>query len=221
MEKRQQIIIVLAVVILILAAATFIIAKGSNFYNFSEQEAAPTETEPIEKTKIETLNVTYWNPGGGPRQGVNIDGMSMDECIDYQPLDLPDYITGSAIIVSATVTESIEWTNETEEGKAKLESFGSLWAYPHGKECYMTVNEVFKGNFEINQIYLKTDVDRPDFSAGEEYILFLEGPHIRDANYYWIKNPDGYLIKKGSNYDGMVQSISKSDLKKRIETSKL
>ena len=223
MEKKgKQIIIFLASVVLILAAATFIIVKGSNFYvedsipsNETERgekinvgdSMPPNETEPVEKIKIDTLEVTYWNPWGGMmRKSDAPSGLMADMCIEYAQLTLPDYVD-SDIIVSATVTKSIEWTDDTEEGKKKIEELGSPWINPHGKECYLNVNDVLKGNFEMNQIYLKTDVDDPNFSVGEEYILFIKAPETENQNYQ-IQEPLGYLVKKGSNYTERMQNVS-------------
>ena len=207
MDKRQkQIIIVLIALVLILAAAILIISKGSYSCYFPEPGVAPEETEPAEKTKIDTLNVTYWNPWGGPMPGnIHVDS-------DYPAFTLSDYTSESVIIVSVTVTELVKWTDETEEGKRKLETFGSPWIYPHGKECYMTVNDVLKGNFEINQIYLKTDMEKEIFAVGEEYILFIKS---EDGESYQIRVTEGYLTKNSSVYEGMDQniSISKEELK--------
>jgi len=186
--------------------------------------------EPVEPAVvIDTMEVTYWNPSGGPVRGT--EGGNM--IIDYSPSHFYNYIIDSDIVVSATVTESIKWTDETEEGQKKLEELGSPWTYPYGRECYLDVNDVLKGNFEINQIYLKTDTNNPNLAVGEEYILFIRhaepdfpvdeesflftviGPSNyrileTQGHYYLIQPTYGFLIKNGSNYEGMMD-ISKNE----------
>ena len=84
------------------------------------------------------------------------------------------------------------------------------------KECYFDVNEVLKGNFEIDRIYLKTDVGT--FNVGDEYILFI-GSDAEDS--YWVRGPYGYLRKEGANYKGYWVSVSENKLKSSIKLSKL
>ncbi|MDV0445945.1 hypothetical protein MmiAt1_15490 [Methanimicrococcus sp. At1] len=163
--------------------------------------------DPVDPVVMDTLEVTYWNPWGGPTVG---GGMA----IDYVALTLADYISSSAIIVSATVTETAEWNNSTPEGKAKLKELGSPWIYSSNRECYFDVNEILKGNFEIDHIYLKTDMKTPAWNVGDEYVLFIDGSSTGNSDYE-ICVTEGYLIKNGSNYEGMWQnkSIPYDDLK--------
>jgi len=159
--------------------------------------------DPVDSVIIDTLEVTYWNPWGGPTLG----GYTH---LDYPMFTVSDYVSNSDIIVSVRVINSTHWTNETEEGKAKLKTFGSPWTYPHGTEHSFRVDEVLKGNFEIDNIHLKTDMKGQIFENGKEYILFLSGSESGCS----ILATRGYLVKNGPNYEGMYQnSISKNSLK--------
>jgi len=184
--KKTQFVIVFLTILLLIAALFFLMGGGS----FIQDNTS-------EKTKIDTLEVTYWNPAGGLMDGDN--GTQLRMSYDYPPLPLSHYVENSVIIVSATVTKSTEWTDE-----AHFKELGSPWIYPtnpYGRECYLDVNEVLKGNFEINQIYLKTDMKTPSLSVGEEYILFIDNSEINSSGYQ-IRAPTGYLIKNGSRYEG-------------------
>jgi hypothetical protein len=184
--KKTQIVIVFLTILLLIAALAFLIGGDSLFqYNASE------------KTKIDTLEVTYWNPSGGLMEGSN--GTLMRMSYDYPPLPLSHYVKNSVIIVSATVTKSTEHTDE-----ARFQELESPWIYPtnpYGKECYLDVNEILAGDFEIKQIYLKTDIENPSFSVGEEYILFIDNSEYNSSGYQ-IRAPAGYLINNGSRYEG-------------------
>ena len=213
--------------------------EGTNFrttYSIFKDKVEKSNAgiiEPVEPAVfIDTMEVTYWNPSGGMRR----DGSSLIADLAY--VRFYEYIIDSDIVVSATVTESIKWTEETEEGQKKLEELGSPWTYPYGRECYLNVNDVLKGNFEINQIYLKTDVNSPNLAVGEEYILFIRrtepdfpvgeeglltfGPSnyqlLKTQGYYYRIEPTyGFLIKTGSNYEGIEKSsVSINELKNLI-----
>jgi hypothetical protein len=211
--------------------------EGNNFritYSIFKDKVEKSNAGIIESVEpavvIDTMEVTRWNPSGGPIRGTN----GGEVIIDYGSDHFYYYIVDSDIVVSATVTESIRWTDDTEEGQKKLEELGSPWTYPYGRECYLNVNDVLKGNFEINQIYLKTDMNSPNLAVGEEYILFIRraepdfpvdeesflftviGPsnyRILEAqgHYYLIQSRYGFLIKNGSNYEG-IANISRNEL---------
>ena len=216
--------------------------EGTNFrttYSIFKDKVVKSNAgiiEPIEPAVfIDTMEVTYWNPSGGMRR----DGSSLIAELAY--IRFYNYIIDSDIVVSATVTESIKWTDDTEEGQKKLEELGSPWTYPYGRECYLDVNDVLKGNFEINRIYLKTDTNGPNLAVGEEYILFIQrtepaspvdeklilsiGPsnyQILEAQgyYYRIQSTYGFLVKNGSNYEGIGRSsVSKNELENLIYSS--
>ena len=212
--------------------------EGTNFrttYSIFKDKVAKSNAgiiEPVEPAVvIDTMEVTYWNPSGGHVRGA--EGRSV--IAELAHIHFYYYIADSDIVVSATVTESIKWTDETEEGRKKLEELGSPWTYPYGRECYLDVNDVLKGNFEINQIYLKTDVNSPSLAVGEEYILFIQRTEpdfpvdeegrlfIGPSNYQLLETQGyyyqlyGYLIKNGSNYEGFERvSVSKTELENLI-----
>ena len=184
--KKTQIVIVFLIILLLIAALAFLM-RGDSF----------VQNNTSEKNKIDMLEVTYWNPAGGIMDGGN--GTQMRMTYDYPPLSLSHYVENSVIIVSATVTKSTEWTDETH-----FKELGSPWIYPtnpYGRECYLDVNEVLKGDFEIKQIHLKTDINTPSFSVGEEYILFIGNSEFNSSGYQ-IRAPTGYLIKNGLRYEG-------------------
>ena len=184
--KKTRIVVVCLIILLLIITMVFL--RGSD--SFFQDSAS-------EKTKIDTLEITYWNPAGGLMDGGN--GTRIRTSYDYPPLPLSHYVENSVIIVSATVTKSTEWTDETH-----FEELGSPWIYPtdpYGRECYLDVNDVLKGNFEINKIYLKTDMKTPPLSVGEEYILFIDNSEFNSSGYQ-IRAPTGYLIKNGSRYEG-------------------
>ena len=216
MKKRTLQIIAVAIILVLVCASVFIL------WNESKNKVTKSNAgiiEPIEPAVIiDTLEVTYWNPWGGP---VSSDGnIVAHKNIDYPLLPFSYYIKESDIVVSVTVTESIRWTKETEEGQKKIRELGSPWAYPYGKECYLDVNDVLKGNFEINQIYLKTDMENPNFAVGEEYILFINTSKSINSNCR-IMETNGFLIKKDSNYEGIEKglSISINELKDLLNFS--
>ena len=189
---------------------------GTTYDVFKEKVAKSNAgiIDPVDPVIIDTLEVTYWNPWGGPTLG----GYTH---MDYPIFTLSEYVSDSTIIVSATVVDSTRWTDETEKGKAKLKTFGSPWTYPYGTEYSFRVNDVLKGNFEIDNIHLKTDMNGTVFTNGKEYVLFLRGSE--SGNSYWVRETEGYLVKNGSNYEGMYSniSISKSELKSLASFSSL
>jgi len=197
MDKKNQVMIAILVAVLVISAGFFVLKSIDLPY--PEKAEPPVEKDQIPKQYVETLEVTFWNPWGGPTKGGSYIMMSMPAYY------LTDYLQFSIIVVSATVFDSIEWNDSTEEGKAKLEEFDSPWMYPVNKECYFDVNEVFKGNFDIDHIYLKTDVKDPAFQIGEEYVLFIRSEN--GTSNYQICGYDGYLLKNGSVYEGMSQTI--------------
>ncbi|WNY24011.1 hypothetical protein MmiHf6_13360 [Methanimicrococcus hongohii] len=209
-SKTWKIIIVLLAVFLAIVCA-FTALDGWNSYKSSKSiEEYYRHNSGVEEIQthldIDTLTVTYWNPWGG------FTGHSI-EMIDYPAFTLADYVTDSAIIVSATVTESIPWDDTTDEGVEKLKELDSDWISSFGRESYLDVNEIFKGNFKINHIYLKTDMKTPEFKVGDTYLLFISGSSTGNSDY-WIRVTEGYLIKNESNFEGMGNvSISEDDLR--------
>lgn len=195
MEKREKQIAVVLVIILLLLAAFIFAWQGSR----SDRTVDPVpEKEPVEKIPIDTLDVTYWNPWGGPTA---TGGMN----IDYVPFTLADYVKGSDIIVLATVSSTTEWNDSSTAGKEKLKELGSPWLYSSNRECYFIVNDVLKGNYDINRVYLKTDMTTPALKSGEKYVLFIDGS---ENGSYEIRVTEGYLIQNGSTYEGMWHNLS-------------
>ncbi|MDL2261632.1 hypothetical protein LJC08_05330 [Methanimicrococcus sp. OttesenSCG-928-J09] len=201
--KQNSNIYKLVFVILIIVLAVLIWSGLTN-----QQESKDKETIPLE--------ITYWNPEGGQIKSEKEKPVIMS--MDYPTYELRDYIAESPIIVSATVTKSIEWTDITEEGKSKIEELDSPWVTNYSKECYMDINEILKGDIENDRIYLKTDIKEPEFKVGEEYILFI---YENEDSTYIIHNPRGYLVKTGFEYKGKMDGeenitlpITKSYLKK-------
>ena len=194
MEKKQkQIIIALVVAVLILA--TFIIWKNT-----------------MASAKIDTLEVTGRVSG------------SYAGC--YPQVTFSQYVKRSVLVVSATVTESKEewdtpdgnpWQFDPENPRP-----GEGPSDHYYKECYLDVNEVLKGNFEINRILFKTNTITPEFKVGEEYVLLIT---ISEQGDYKAIGP--FLLKNGSVYQGTTgsgfPSISKTydELKRAIFISKL
>jgi len=185
MDKRNQVLIAILVVAFVISVGCFVL-KSADLLTANSQNP---------KQYVETLEVTFWNPWGGQTKDGSIIMMSMPA------YSLTDYLQLSVVVVSATVSDSIEWNDSTEEGKAKIEEFDSPWVCSVNKECYFDVNKVFKGNFDIDHIYLKTDVTDPEFKIGEEYILFIRSED--GTSDYRICAPGGYLLKNGSVYDRM------------------
>lgn len=212
MDKTiKQLIAILLILILILTAAV-LVYRSSNFCYVANE--IPSEELPPERETVDTLNVTYWNPWGGPVEGGDVHN-------SFPAFTLSDYITKSTVIVSVTVTESIKWDNSTEEGQEKLKELDSPWLYPFATECYFEVNEVLKGDFDIRQIYLKTDMQTPAFEKGEEYILFINRPDGYKSTYYF-QEPYGYLVKNNSLWEGNMDgniSVTYDDLKLFISVS--
>ena len=99
-------------------------------------------------------------------------------------------------IISATVSE-LKNTNSNKEG-------------------YLEVNEVLKGNIEVNQILLEIRAREPKLKEGDEYILFINHFEENNTDYYYLMR-EGYLIKNGSVYKGMYKvTITYTELKVRL-----
>ena len=194
MKQNTKIIVVFIAVILIITAA-FLLWKSS--------------TSPENKEIIGTLEVSYWNPAYPYWKDE-----SSPLILEWPLTTVSDYASDSIIVVSATVTESMRWDNTTDEGKEKMETINpNHTSYASfRRECYLDVNEVLKGNFEIDKIYLKTDTGA--FAIGEEYVLFIGVSEAGDS--YWVLGPYGYLKKEGTRYEGYGISVSERKLKSSI-----
>ncbi|MDR2944287.1 MAG: hypothetical protein LBU81_04295 [Methanosarcinales archaeon] len=200
MDQINKILIVIVLLALIISASV-LVWKNSQFCYV--ENAVPPEEQIVQKEVIDTLNVTYWNPWGGPTATGVIHN-------DYPAFTLAEYVKGSDIIVSATVSSTTEWNDSSSAGKEKLKELGSPWLYSSNRECYLIVNDVLKGNYDINRVYLKTDVKTPELRSGQEYILFINGSV---SGNYVLCTAEGYLIQNGSNYEGMYNiSMPKEDL---------
>lgn len=176
-KTTKQIIIAAAAVILIVAVAVLVYKSMDFGFDNSEKEM------------IDTLEVTYWDPWDS----------SMGN-ISYPAYSLSDYVNGSALIVSATVTE----TNENG----------------NGKDCYLKVDDVLKGNFEINRIHLRTDVKTPAFTENETYVLFIAKSEQSGNYYYQLFGTEGYLLKTDSGYTGRIGNVTEKELTSAIKKSK-
>ena len=106
---------------------------------------------------------------------------------DYPATELYFVIVDSRYIVSATVSE--------------------LKNIDGSKECYLDVNEVLKGNIEVNQIILRTKEVKPELKEGDEYVLFIKHAEEDNIDHYYLPR-EGYLIKNGSVYKGLNPQIS-------------
>ena len=106
---------------------------------------------------------------------------------DLPAADIHTNSVESKYIISATVSE-LKNTN------------GS-------KECYLDVNEVLKGNIEVNHIFLRTQEKELELKEGDEYILFIKHLKQNDTDYYYLPS-EGYLIKNGLVYEGMYPKVS-------------
>jgi hypothetical protein len=190
-KKKKQIVIVVTVAALILAAAIIIIAKDADFC-YVDNSSVP-DIPPIEKERIDTLEVTDWS--GGPKSA---------SFADMPPVNIPFGVQNSVLIVSATVAESKEWWN-TPDGKPwqsdpQNPKPGENPFEYYDKECYLDVNDVLKGDFEMYQIFLRTNVMNSDFKEGTECILFIDRSEQSGNYYYSICSP--VLLKTGSSYQG-------------------
>ena len=199
MEKKQkQIVITLVVTVLILSISALFILENA---------AAATKTD--------LLEITYWVSGSDAGLNPNVT--------------FSQYLKRSMLIVSVSVTESQEqwdtpdgepWQFDPENPKP-----GEGPSNHYNKECYMDVNEVLKGHFEIDRILLKTNALTPDFKEGEEYIILISCSEQNDTYYYKAIGP--LLLKNESVYQGTINPqkppISKTydELKKAIFISKL
>ena len=199
MKTDTKVVIVYFAVILIIIAAFFL-------WSFP-----PFESKEI----IDTLEVSYWNPEYPYWTADTVLGPIME----WPRTSVFKYSSDSIIVVSATVTESMIWDNTTEEGREKMKTINpDHTSYASfRRECYLDVNEVLKGNYEIDRIYLKTDTGR--FTVGEEYILFIGGSEVGDS--YWVWGPYGYLKKEGTSYNGYGISVSEKELKSSIKLSEI
>ena len=199
MEKKQkQIIITLVVAVLILSISVLLVLENA---------AAATKTD--------LLEVTYRVSGSDA--GLN------------PKVTFSQYLKRSELIVSVNVIESQEqW--DTPDGKPwqynpENSKPGEGPSDHYNKECYMDVNEVLKGNFEIDRILLKTNALTPDFKEGEEYIVFIACSEQNGTYCYKAIGP--LLLKNGSVYQGAINPqtppISKTydEMKKAIFISKL
>jgi len=123
-------------------------------------------------------------------------GNGMAGC--YAATSLRTASANSKYVISATVSE-LKNTN------------GS-------KECYLDVNEVLKGNIEVNQILLRTTEKKPELKEGDEYILFIEHSKQNNTDYYSLML-DGYLIKNGSVYESEGMSPSTHITYKKLKST--
>ena len=203
MQKSTKIVVILIIAILILLSVAFIWKSATT----------PENVEPENIEIIDTLEVSYWNPAYPYWTG----NSSFGPLLEWPLTTVSDYANISVIIVSATVTEAIRWDNTTEEGKEKLETINpNHTSYASfRRECYLDVNEVLKGNFEIDKIYLKTDTGT--FTDEEEYVLFIGVSEAGDS--YWAWGPYGYLKKEGTSYKGYGISVSEDELKSSLKIS--
>lgn len=202
MEKKEKRL--LFAVSLITFVLIFTAVSAGSLWNHSNPgvtgDLMPEKA--VQKEKIDTLEVSYWNPWGGPTDHGRVN-------LRDWPYSLAEYYNESVFVVSATVTDSVKWTNETEEGAEKLEELGSPYLYSWGIECTLKVDDVLKGDYDIDTIHLKTDANSSFFNVGDEYILFI----TLNGEDYTIQPASGYLLKNGSNYEGMVNiSTTKEDL---------
>ena len=199
MEKKQkQVVISLVVTVLILSISILFVLENA---------AAATKTD--------LLEVTYWVSGSDAGLNPNVT--------------FSQYLKRSMLIVSVSVTESQEqW--DTPDGKPwqfnpENPKPGEGPSDHYNKECYMDVNEVLKGHFEIDRMLLKTNALTPDFKEGEEYIILIACSEQNGTYYYKAIGP--LLLKNESVYQGTINPqtppISKTydELKKAIFISKL
>jgi hypothetical protein len=134
-----------------------------------------------DKNIIDTLEVIYKKPG----DFVMPSGFVISPSLSMANINSTSMT--SNYIISATVSE-LKNTN------------GS-------KECYLDVNEVLRGNIEVNQILLRTYEKEPELKEGDEYILFIKHVEQNNIDYYYLPLEE-YLIKNGSVYEGMHPKVS-------------